>query len=392
MTEPERHGWSRRSMLRGGAVVGVAAGAGVGGFVLGRRTGTGPGEPMPPTTLVDHVPATGEHQAGVARPDQPQPNGRFTSYDADVDSRYEVRELLAALGTTIATLTAPGATVTGVTDDGAGDLTITVGVGPRLVAMAGADLPGADPLPRFDRDGDLPERDRGGDLLLAVQASDAVVVENVGNHLVLLSGQLSVRWAQRGFRGGGNGQAGVARNVVGYLDGIVVPRTSEELDANVWIPSGPAKGGTICVLRRLVVDVSRFAAETPERQDAIIGRHQSDGSPLSGGGPMDKVDPTAKTPEGQYLTPAHAHARAAHPSFTGSPTMLRGSYTFDNGPSDRGTIFRCFQPDLDVFVKTQRRLDEVDDLMGYVRATSSGSFLIVPGYQDGADLGSAVFG
>ena len=142
--------------------------------------------------------------------------------------------------------------------------------------------------------------------------------------------------------------------MIGYLDGVVVPRTPAELDAHVWIDSGPARNGTICVLRRLVVDVDRFRAEADERQDAIIGRHRGDGSPLSGGAPMDQVDLTAKTPDGQYVVPAHAHARAAHPSFTGSNLMLRGSYSFDNGPRERGTLFRCFQRDLDTFVRTQR--------------------------------------
>ena len=69
---------------------------------------------------------------------------------------------------------------------------------------------------------------------------------------------------------------------------------------------------------------------------------------------MDKVDLTAKTPEGQYLTPAHAYA--THPSFTGSPTMLRGSYTFDSVPSDRRILCRCFQPQLDGFVRDPAQL------------------------------------
>lgn len=332
------------------------------------------------------------HQAGIVDPSDAQPHGVFTSYDVDADSSAEILELLAGLGQTVVQLTGPGTTVPGVTDDGAGDLTITVGLGPRLVAVASRDLPGAAPLPRFDSDGDLPDRARGGDLLLAIQASDAGLPDAVRDYLEQDRSELSVRWEQRGFRGLGNGQPGVARNLIGYLDGVVVPRTPTELDTHLWIGSGPARNGTVCVLRRLVVDVDRFRAETDERQDAIIGRHRSDGSPLSGGGPADQVDLIAKTPEGQYLTPAHAHARAAHPSFTGSSLMLRGSYSFDNGSQERGTLFRCFQRDLDTFVKTQRRLDEVDDLMGYARPTASGSFLILPGYEDGADLGTAIFG
>jgi deferrochelatase/peroxidase EfeB len=372
----------------------VAAGAMVGGgYAVGRLTAPQVGEGASAgSTSIQAVAGTGIHQAGVVNPSDAQPHGVFTSYDVDADSTSEIRGLLAGLGETVLQLTAPGTTVPGVTDDGAGDLTITVGLGPRLVAIAGRDLPGAAPLPRFDGDGNLPDRLRGGDMLLAIQANDAGLPDAVRDHLEQGRPKLSVRWEQRGFRGLGNGQFGVARNVIGYLDGVVVPRTPAELDAHVWITSGPARHGTICVLRRLVVDVDRFRAETDERQGAIIGRHRGDGSPLSGGRPMDQVDLTAKTPDGQYVIPAHAHARAAHPSFTGSSLMLRGSYSFDNGPRERGTLFRCFQRDLDTFVKTQRRLDEVDDLMGYVQLTATGSYLILPGFDEDHPLGSTLLG
>ena len=60
--------------------------------------------------------------------------------------------------------------------------------------------------------------------------------------------------------------------------------------------------------------------------------------------------------------------------------------------AERGTLFRCFQRDLDTFVKTQRRLDEVDDLMGYVRLTATGSFLVLPGFTAEQPLGCTLFG
>jgi dye decolorizing peroxidase len=202
----------------------------------------------------------------------------------------------------------------------------------------------------------------------------------------------SLRHSQHVFRAPGTGT--VARNPLGFHDGIVVPHGAE-LDENVWIPDGPAQGGTICVIRRLRLDLARFAGlKTPERE-AVIGRQQNSGAPLSGGSRMDQADLGAKTPEGDFVVPVRSHVRAAHPSFTGSALMLRRSYAFDNGRTangdlDAGLYFVCFQTSLDTFVKTQRRLDEHDDLMGYATATASATFLILPGFTPGKPLGASL--
>ena len=192
-----------------------------------------------------------------------------------------------------------------------------------------------------------------------------------------------------------HGEGTVARNPLGYLDGIIVPEGDDELDEHVWITSGALPGATVCVLRRLRLDRRRFVALSVSTRDAVIGRH-ADGRPLSGGGPDAEIDLQAKTPEGDYLVPLHAHARAAHPSFTGSALMLRRGYAFDRGPTssgvdDAGLLFVCFQHDLDTFVRTQLRLDEVDDLMKFATPTASGSFLILPGYSSSRPLGAPLF-
>ena len=71
--------------------------------------------------------------------------------------------------------------------------------------------------------------------------------------------------------------------------------------------------------------------------------------------------------------------------------MLRGSYTFGESTGSRGLLFRCFQRDLDTFIRTQQRLDEVDDLVGYARLTATGSFLVLPGFDTHRPLGSSLF-
>jgi dye decolorizing peroxidase len=376
--------WTRRSVLRG---TGVAAAGAVGGFAVGRHTTDVEG-PRLATSPAVPVSAQGARQAGVARPAEPQPHARLTVVDLETRERAVVAGLLARLGATIARVADPDR-LDGVCPDGPGDLTVTVGVGPRLVRLAGRGLPGAQGLPVLRRDGDVSALRRGGDLLLAVNAGNPTLVDRVRDHLVDGLHGASVRWSQLGFRGAG--ERGTARNVLGFLDGVIVPRTDRQLDQDVWIEDGPARNGSVCVVRRLVLDVQRFLAQPTARQETIIGRRRSDGTPLSGGGPMSQVDLEAKTPEGEFVVPSHSHARAAHPSFTGSRLMLRRSYSFANGDDERGLVFVSFQSDLDTFVRTQQRLDDVDDLMSFSTLTATGSFLVLPGFDDDRPLGSGLF-
>ncbi|TDE02599.1 Dyp-type peroxidase [Jiangella asiatica] len=347
------------------------------------------------------VEAAGEHQAGIARPGTPQPHGMLVVLDlADVpapgaaDEAYRVglRELCAALGRSIASLTSDDQAETSGLLDGPGDLTVTVGLGPRVVAALDPELPGAQALPAFAGDDALPADRTGGDLLIAVYGSDPNDVHQAARWLTGTVPGTSIRWSQRGFRAPGTGT--VARNPLGFHDGVIVPHGDDELAEHVWIPDGPLAGGTVCVVRRLRLDTTAFAAESLEHQQAVIGRYRHDGSPLSGGGPSDEADLLAKTPDGQYVTPARSHVRAAHPSFTGSHLMLRRGYAFDDGATggvaDAGLLFICFQRDLRTFAQTQFRLDETDALSEYVTATGSGTFLILPGFDGARPLGATL--
>ena len=397
----------RRDLLRGLAAAGAAAGfAGVAGVAAGRATADGgeqqaapaSGDPNAPAAdpaeRPDAVDAAGAHQAGIVRPSTPQPHGLLVVLDLAAPPsptaafRDAVRALCARLGTAILDLTGERAAEAGLLD-GPGDLTVTAGLGPRVVAAFGAGLPGAEPLPAFAKDAAVPPERTGGDLLLAVHASDPNDVHRAASWLTGLAAPDAVpRWSQRGFRAPGTGT--IARNPLGFHDGVIVPRDAAEQDEHVWIGDGPLAGGSICVVRRLRLDVARFAAEPVERQEAVVGRRRNDGSPLSGGGPTGEVDLLAKTPDGQYVTPARSHVRAAHPSITGSALMLRRGYAFDDGGSDAGLLFVCFQRDLRTFVQTQFRLDEVDDLGEYVTPTGSATFLILPGFDADRPLGATL--
>ncbi|MEP6482304.1 MAG: Dyp-type peroxidase [Rhodoglobus sp.] len=387
MTEPK--GVTRRDVFLAGG--GLALGAAGGLFGSAALV---PHGAIPATSAgAERVTPFGSHQAGMSRPATPQGHGLIAVFDF-LPGNPLTAAMLGALSRAItACAVAQDASVV---PDGAGDLTVTVGLGPRVISAIDTTLPGSAVLPDFLDDAVDPGA-IGGDLLLAIYSSDAGALSPVLNRLVEAIGDISPRWRQQAYRGTGEGA--VVRNPLGFKDGIIVPHGETELAANVWINRGPLAGGTVCVIRRLRLRTADFVALPETRQESIIGRHRVDGSPLSGGGPDAAVNLTAKTPEGELITPPRSHARAAHPSFTGSSLMLRRGYAFANGDislpdgsvvDDSGLMFICFQNELDTFVKTQQRLDDLDDLRQYTTATASATFLILPGFSANVPLGSTL--
>jgi dye decolorizing peroxidase len=392
---------SRRGLLLGaGAFTGGALASRVVGAEAGASAG---GSAEPAASPVDGPPASpspfGVHQAGIARPHTPQSFGAITVFDlSEPGSRASIAATLTAVQHQIERATASPRSDRTTYPDGAGDLTVTIGLGPRVMTVLQPGGVGSTDLPLFAGDESIDPARVGGDLLVMAYSSDPI---HIGTFLESLAQGLaapgsaplaSLRHSQHVFRAPGTGT--VARNPLGFHDGIVVPHGAD-LDENVWIPDGPAQGGTICVIRRLRLDLARFAGLTTPDREAVIGRQQNSGAPLSGGSRMDQADLGAKTPEGDFVVPVRSHVRAAHPSFTGSALMLRRGYAFDNGRTetgdlDAGLYFVCYQNGLDTFVKTQRRLDEHDDLMSYATATASATFLILPGFTPDKPLGASL--
>ncbi|MFD4242418.1 Dyp-type peroxidase [Streptomyces sp. NPDC058525] len=321
----------------------------------------------------------GLRQAGVDRPAQPQTHAVVSVYD--LPSHAGPAGVVARLGEAVLELTAkPGKA-----------LTVTVGLGPRLVGPAVLGVASGLELPAFARE-ERTARTWGGDLLVQVCASDPVAVGLADKRLAqaLTAEGASGRWSQTGFRPPGNGPV---RNLLGFPDGIENPRTRPEMDREVWLDGpGPLADGTIAVVRRLRIDATGFLAQSAARQEEAIGRRKSDGAPLSGGEALDRLDLSAKTPRGRYLVPAMAHARRANPNATGSGRMLRRGYSYHNGPTDQGLLFVSFQRRLRTFTATQRRLDDGDDLMRFVTATASGAFFVPRAFTPERPLGGGVLG
>lgn len=377
---------SRRDLFIG-AGVGVAAGT-IGTWLAQGWNARDDSPATPQDATPASISASGNHQAGVAEPANPQSHSLMTVLSILDHGPAVVGPLLAELGRRILHLTHPEEHDLGATPDGPGDLTIHVGLGPAPLAAVDPDLEGARAMPLFVGDEALLETHLNGDLLIAAHASDPGILEPVRAALLQGLDVVAELWSEHGVRG--PSERGIVRNPLGYHDGIIIPR-DEELDDPVWFSEGPLAGGTICVIRKLRIDIDRFWNETAERQDEVVGRRKVDGVPLSGGAMEDEVNLLTKRPTGEFLTPARSHTRAAHPSFTGSPIMLRRSYGYFAARQDRGLLFTCFQRELKIFVLTQQRMDEVDDLLAYTTTVASGSWVILPGFSEDRALGSTLY-
>lgn len=254
----------------------------------------------------------------------------------------------------------------------AGEPTVTIGFAPAVAqALWGERASAASELPAFAND-DV-ALVTGGDLALQICAETASGVTQIVAAVRAELGEHELVWTQTGYRDGPTPQ-GTARTSTGFVDGIVNPRSTELLAAGVWTDA--EHHDTYLVFRRMRIDAS-FTSLPDADQERAIGRRKDTGAPLSGGGPLDDVDLFAKAPDGTPLTPKSSHAHRAHPANLGRALMLRRSYSFDP-PEGAGLLFVAYLADPQTFVATQRRLDELDDLIAHTRTDASGCFF-VPG-------------
>ncbi|MEU6932487.1 Dyp-type peroxidase [Streptomyces sp. NPDC046385] len=372
------------------AFIGVAGAAAATGLTAGCEAPAarpnGPPSPAPGA----EVSPTGRHQAGIVLPQPAQAN--LLALVADLGADVAPGPLLAELGQAVRALVA--GTDPRLLGLPPGDLTVTVGVGPRLVRMAGGSLPGAVDLPRFSRERIAP-RARGGDLLIQICAGDALLLPVVAAALLAQAGdRVRERWRQSARRGANVPVADgltAPRNPLGFIDGIVGPHTSAEQQRDLWLAGPPqVAGGTLAVLRHMELDLSRFAALSVPEQEAVFGRRRASGVPLSGGPVALGPDLGAKTPDGRYLVPADAHVRRANPVVVGTGLMLRRSYSTDD-PAP-GLLFISFQNDLRTFTATLAHMETSDALLRFTTTTASATFLILPGFDGRHPLGSRLFG
>jgi deferrochelatase/peroxidase EfeB len=413
----------RRAFLLG-AGAGAAAGAiaGVAGGYAYRAT-----RPVPASQvalenaqagLLRPVPFEGKYQAGILP--QPQLQTAVIAFNATADGRAELVELFQTITARARFLTAGGTPppvgiggppsdsgVLGptVVPDG---LTVTLGVGSTLFddryGLAAQQPAKLTPMLPFPND-DLDPAQVGGDLVLQLSAGNADVVmhalRDIARHT---RGGMQALWRIDGFSSPARPSGTVPRNMLGFMDGISNPDTSDQaqMDSLVWIQPNAAgepawtADGSYFVVRLIRMFLEFWDRVDITEQENMIGRRRVTGYPLDAAS-IDATPDFALDPEGDVI-PLNAHMRLANPRTpqTADSRILRRAYNYDRGLDqvgdlDVGLVFTCFQQDIKrQFETVQTRLIG-EPLVDYISPFGGGYFLALPGVADGTDyLGRAL--
>ncbi|MFE3945506.1 Dyp-type peroxidase [Streptomyces sp. NPDC059118] len=381
----------RRALLAAGAVLAAGVGAAADELARGDRPPGRATAGAPPAEAA--VPFHGARQAGVTAPQQPATH--LLSFDLPQTSaaadRKVLRGVLGALTSTLATAASDAPPDPRLQGGGTTRLASLVGIGPALAARLGLNVPASlKELPRFPGDR-LDPRRSNGDLLVQLCAADrwtlTVVAELVGG-AAQATGAVP-RWTQSGFLPH-TAPGTTPRNLFGSKDGTANPDHAAA-EQWVWGPPGAHGNGTVLVYRRIRMDVSGFAALSESGRDRAIGRRTVDGVALSGTAEHDEPDIYAKNPDGSYVIPATAHVRLASPRFDGGARMLRRSYSYDDGPTDRGLLFCAFMRDSAQFTRVQNRLAARDALTPFLQHRASAVAYVLPGAASAGTLGEQLW-
>jgi deferrochelatase/peroxidase EfeB len=420
-------GWSRRSVLRGGLLVGAGAVAGglVGGF-------TGHAVAASNSASDQAEPFLGVHQSGVVT--NTQRNTVLAAFDLTSSDRGDLVALLKAwsrVGAELvsgASVTVPiytsasssdanayaDATAASTTDDsfeayelGASRLTLTVGFGRSLfVTTTGRDrfgisaqLPGAlVEVPHFAGD-QLAAADSNGDLFLQACADDPQVAFHAVRSMARIAPDVAtLRWTQLGYSP--TNTAGTPRNLMGFKDGTMNSNVHPPADLNttVWAgPEGPEwmHGGSYLVYRRIRIALEHWDRLAPNLQEQVIGRTKLTGAPLGQPSEFSPLDLGRRDTQGNLVISETAHVRLAAPESNNGAIMVRRAFSYNNGTTpfverwppwrqaleyDAGLLFLAYQKDpRSAFVPIFTRLAETDNLNQFTTHTAGALFAVPPG-------------
>jgi deferrochelatase/peroxidase EfeB len=407
----------RRAFLRG------AVGAGAAGAVAGAAGGYAYRATRPAPTsqrtlenaqagVLAPVPFHGSYQAGILP--QSQRQTAVVSFNATADGRSELTDLFRTITERARFLTAGGTPppvgigappsdsgVLGpsVVPDG---LTVTVGVGSTLFddryGLASRLPARLTPMRAFPDD-NLDPAQVGGDLILQFSAgnADAVVhaLRDIARHT---RGGMQALWRIDGFTSPARPAGTVPRNMLGFMDGIANPDTSDQALMNrlVWIQPGTAgepawtAGGSYLVVRLIRMLVEFWDRVDITEQENMIGRRRAAGYPLSAN-TIHATPNFAADPSGAVI-PLTSHIRLANPRTpqTADSRILRRGYNYDRGLDqvgdlDIGLVFTCFQQDIKRQFETVQARLAGEPLTDYISPFGGGYFLALPGVADGSD-------
>jgi deferrochelatase/peroxidase EfeB len=406
-------GLSRRNLLKGLGIAGLAIGGAQGAHALGQDTKLAPTDHQPEAEQAQ--PFYGRHQPGILTP--PQSAAVLAAFDVLAASREELDELLRLL-TERAAFLMSGGTPQPIddkfppTDSGIlgprihpFNLTITVAAGASLFDERfglGSQKPNH-LVAMSDFPNDALDADRcHGDLLVQICADRADAAIHALRDLVKHTPSLlTLRWTQDGFLAPRPavplGKGETPRNLLGFKDGTANLEVSDAklMDQLIWIGalgSEPAwtAGGTYQVVRIIRSFVESWDRTPLQEQEDIIGRVKESGAPLGMAAEMDIPD-YAADPEGK-TTPLDAHIRLANPrtAETAHSRVYRRPYNYMRGTTasgqlDMGLLFVCFQANLtEGFIAIQNRLNG-EPLEEYIKPVGGGYFFTLPGVRDADD-------
>lgn len=356
----------------------------------------------------------GEHQLAVLS--EPTPYTSMLAFDVIAETRAELRDLLQELTGRMRLLYKGGLPQ----DDGPAAPADDNGIlGPSVPSRSVAFIFGigaslfderfglADSKPAtlttmesFPND-NLDPAMCGGDFSVQICASDAdTVVHALRDITKHTRGAMQPRWQMDGFKSPPR-PAGTPRNLMGFMDGIANPDTSQAsmMEDLVWLPQGGPEsawmaGGTFQVARIIRMFVEFWDRASVFDQESVIGRRKATGDPLDGTNEFSTPD-YADDPQG-LITPLTAHIRLANPRTTASAPsrILRRGYNYVrgldvNGELDEGLLFTCYQQNIfNQFITVQGRLIN-EPLVDFISPIGGGYFFCPPGL--GGDS-SAYFG
>ena len=363
-TQSESQGFGRRWLL---SSVAAAAVTGVTGLALGRAAPpvapSAPATALPGEALASFLLPEEHRLDGVTWPIVPPRHLNITVFSLGIaPTLHVVHDAVDAIR----------AATSDATSD-AGVVTVVVGVAVPLAANVWPDrVSHSEKLPPFRNDS-VPFTSDGDVVVQTSAETVTAVTDRVAAIVKAVSHAVpdtAVVWNSNGSRDAPT-PTGTTRTPIGFIDGIINPRTPDLLAAGVWTDTGR---DTYAVLRRIYVDTD-FTRLPIADQEAAIGRRRDTGAPLSGGDATAQVDLFAKTQTGRLLLPPAAHARRAHPSNIGRALMLRRSYALSD-TTRTGLLFLAFLNDPETFVMTQNRLDEEDDFIAHTSTDAGGVFFV----------------